>query len=151
MEFKIGEETYRTGKLSAMRQFHVGRKIAPVLLAMFQARAQASTTLDGVAVDTSSGPTPAITAKLEAALLGVARPVADVLSQMSEKDCEYIIGICLEACERKQGEAWAKVVASNGKLMFEDMGLRELMKLSITVIQENLGSFFAGPLEALQS
>jgi hypothetical protein len=111
-EFELNGETYQLTKLSAMTQFHVSRRVVPIMAA-----------LDG------GGDT---IAKLMGAV-----------SNLSDEDAEYVIGKCLADCRRKSGETWAKVFVG-GNLMFEDIGMPGMIKLTFETLRENLTGFFTG-------
>lgn len=132
-ETELGGHTYRIGKLDAFKQFHVSRKIAPMLPRLVPALMQISK--DGAAGDGFS--------KLADSLA----PFADALASMEDETAEYVIGTCLSAVHRKQGSSWASVWSSQAKAtMFDDMDLSTLVPLVVHVIRENLGSFIQGLL-----
>ncbi len=131
-DLQIGTETYRTGKLDALKQFHVARRLAPVFFALGEARTNMA----------------ALTNPDEGGLLGSFKPVAEAMAGLSDADSEYVLKACLFVCEWQQGNGWQRVMASNGALMNKDLNLQGMMQLTVAVIQENLGSFFP---EAQQS
>lgn len=148
MEFKIGDHTYRTGRLDAMKQFHVGLKIGPAFAALAVAKARAATSLPKLAegVEASAAEDAAATV----AMAEVFKAMADALATMPEADVNYLLKTCLPVCERLEGTAWAKVMASNGALMFEkETDFKVLLRLVMEVIKENLGGFFAAPWGAM--
>lgn len=111
-EFELDGATYQLAKMPAMTQFHVSRRVVPVMAA-----------LDG------GGDT---IAKLMGAISG-----------LSDEDAEYVIGKCLADCRRKSGDTWARVYVS-GNLMFEDIGMPGMIKLTFETLRENLTGFFTG-------
>jgi hypothetical protein len=118
MEFEINGQTYRSSKLNARQQFHVSRRLAPVL--------------GGLATASGSA------AEDFAHFL---QPIADAVAKMSDDDCDYILDTCLAVVQRQQGTAWAQIfVAKN--IMFEDIDMAAMLQIAAKVIQENLGSFF---------
>lgn len=129
-ELAIGGNNYRIGKLTPFQQFHIARRLAPVLFALGSSAEQAAdklrASIEGQGLDT----------------LSVYGPVADVLSKMSDADSEYVLGTCLAVVHRQQGASWAAVHAQGGGLMFQDIGLAEMMQLAVAVLKENLGNFF---------
>lgn len=130
---EVAGKRYRTAKLPAIQQFHIGRRLAPILAAMgneagrlMQSRAPEDEVerYDGLA-----------------ALLPV---IAAVLSKMSDEETNYVIYGCLVAVEREEApERWQKVTAAN-QLMFEDIDMGMMLRLVVEVIRENLGSFLMG-------
>lgn len=121
----IAGADYRIGKLDARKQLHVARRVMPImgaLVGLMQAQGQIT-----------------VTAALPA--------MAEQIAAMPDADVDYVVGNCLAVCQRRNdvhGGGWGAVQASNGKLMFDDIGLPEMLQLVAAVIQENLGSFFAG-------
>lgn len=116
---------YQVGKLDARRQLHVARRVMPImgsLVALMQTQGQVT---------------------VQAALPAM----AEQLAAMPDADVDYVVTTCLSVCQRKNelhGGGWGAVQASNGRLMFDDIGLGEMLQLVAAVIQENIGGFFGG-------
>lgn len=121
-EIEIAGNTYRIGKLSALTQFHMARRLAPLLAAV------------GV---TAGNLKSAATLDL-AELVG---PASEVLARMSEADVNYVLFGCLDAVQRKQGDRFAPVQVREA-LMFQDLEMPSMVRLVIEVLRTNLGSFF---------
>lgn len=136
-EIELAGHRYSLGRMSAMQQFHVSRRIAPIIPALIPVylRMQASgkpltEDLDGLA----------------AAL----QPLADGLAALKDEDAEYVIGTCMSVVQRQQSTGWAR--AWNGKdPMFDDMDLSVTLPLVVQVISANLGSFIQGLLTSQAS
>ena len=131
-EFEIGGKNYRSGKLGAMAQFHLSRRIAPII-----------PTLIPVFVKLSKG-------GLNQDLSGFADvlgPFALGLSEMTDEAGEYIIGACLSVVQRNSGKSWVPVWSMQAKgPMFEDIEMDAMIKITVRVIQDNLGPFIKGIL-----
>ncbi len=128
-EVALNGHAYRVGRLAPMTQFHVARRLAPVLLQVVNVK-----DLAGAASAAKDDPTQAL-----AALGGL----ATALRQLSDDDSEYIVNACLDVVTRQQGERWARVRATGG-LMFQDIDLNVMLSLTYEVVVDNLGSFFQG-------
>lgn len=133
IEFEINGVLYRSGKLDTFKQLHVSRKIAPLVPKVLPAFAsiakrQKEATADDIGI-----------------IAEAIQPVADVLSEMSEQDVEYVFGNCLAVVQRKQGKDWARVW-SNDALMFDDIDLPTMTQIAMKVIWDNLGPFISGLL-----
>ena len=129
-EINISGTPYRIGKLDAFKQFHVARRLAPIQLAMGLS-AEALTKKAGEATEE----------QMLAAIMG---PIATELAKMPQADVDYILHTCLAVCSRgDQAGAFAPVLAQNGALMFSDIGMVQMIRLTIEVIRNNLGDFFA--------
>lgn len=127
----VGGQTYRVGRLDAMKQFHVARKLAPVI-----------TTLGGMSDVVRSLKGGEAAGGIELASL---RPVMDALASMPEADCEFILGTCLAAVQRKSdgGTGWTPIWNAGAKrLQFEDIGLTGMLEITAAVLRSNLGNFF---------
>lgn len=138
-EVMIADQLYSIRKMSAMQQFHVSRRIAPiipllmpVLTRFLQQGKPAGDDLEMIA----------------AAL----QPLADGLAAMSDAESEYVIATCLEVVQRKQPTGWASIWSASAKRpMFDDIDLGVMLQLVVRVIMDNLGPFISGLLTNLSS
>lgn len=119
---EISGVTYMIGKLPARKQFHLSRKLVP-LVATFASL-------------------PKNKEELIAALAG---PLSQALADMSMADADFIIDSCLSVVQRKEAVgghvAWAPVFTA-GVLAYDDMEMVTMLRLTGDVIMDNLGSFF---------
>lgn len=114
MEFEVSGNNYRADRLDAKKQFHVARRLTPVL-----------SSLNG-----------ASDAEIFAS-------IASALADMPDEQCDYILDTCLGACLRQQGDKWVKVYNDRVKaLQFDDIDLTAMLQIAQNVIQENLSGFF---------
>jgi hypothetical protein len=134
IEFTVNEDTpeqrsYQVGKLNAMQQFHVTRRLGPVLV------------VAGITVDMLRKGV-----KMElGGIVALAGPVMEVLSKMTDEETEYIIFTCLSVCKLRQGEGWAPLMSPDGKkLMFSNLELPEMVRVVCEVLKDNLGNFLPG-------
>ena len=132
-EVEIGGTRYRTGRLDAFKQFHLFRKLMPVLSGMGATFAEAEASgseniLEDVKFWSSLG------------------PAATAIAEMSTQDSEFILKTCLQAISRWNGQQWVRITTPNGELMFEDIDMMQMLQLSFEVMKDNLGSFFNVPL-----
>lgn len=133
IEFEIDGKQYRAAKLDAIRQFHVSRKISPLIPLLVPVFVK-------IAKDGGFGKDLSGSAELLV-------PFADALAGMSDDAAEYILSTCLSVVQRKQGDAWAPVWSQSGKCcMFDDMDMGAMIPLVVRVIQESLGGFIRGML-----
>ncbi len=126
-EITISGNTYRYGKLNAFQQFHLERRILPLVFSAFPL-------FDSVASDGED----AVVSWED--VVEKAKPLADALSGMPDEDAEYVIRTCLSVVYRKQGMEWSPVV-SDGSLMFDDLDAFETVLLGFFVIRRNLANF----------
>jgi len=119
MDIVIGDATYRTGRLDARRQFHVVRRLAPVLSSLSDLSGLGSESLEAL------------------------EPLARAVAGMVDADADYVINKCLGVVERRQPSGgWARVM-SGDKLMFEDLDMAAMLRLVWAVLEDNLSGFFA--------
>lgn len=135
-ELTVAGAEYRVGRLSALEQFHVTRRLGPMLV------------VAGISVEMLS-------AGMQVALddmVAMAGPVMEVLSRMSDADTDYVILSCLRTASRRQGDAWARVIAPDGRtFMFADMDMPTMIRLVVEVLKLNLGNFLTELGEGLPS
>lgn len=143
MQFEINGHQYQSAKLDAFKQFHVARRLAPLLSGV-----GAALRGTGTAPVSAEGESAAVSAEAapQADFSGFLEPMADALAHMPDADCDYILFTCLAVVQRQQGNGWAKVVAPGSRsLMFEDIDMGEMIGITLKVIQENIGGFFSAP------
>lgn len=115
---EVGGHQYRVGRIDARKQFHVARRLAPLLAGMSDVPKNGS----GFA-----------------AFLG---PLTNALSLMSDEDVDYVLDACLGVCQRLQPNGHPAPVMTRAGLMFEDIDMGQMIQLAVKVIQHNLGGFF---------
>lgn len=130
----VNGQTYMIGKLNALTQFHVSRRLAPLLAQM------------GVSLHSLRA---GLNADLED-FLPVLGPVTDMLARMSDDDANYIIFTCLSAVTRQSGERWAAITAGQS-LMFDDIDMPTMLRLVVEVVKDNMGAFMRELPDATQS
>lgn len=137
-EFELNGQTYRMGKLNAFAQFHVSRRIAPIIPTLVPVFMKLSK--DGSLTDDLGS------------LAEVLGPFADGIAAMTDEASEYVIGNCLSVIQRQNGSLWAPVWnAQNRVCMFDDIELITMIQLVVRVIQQSLGPFMAGLLMTPES
>lgn len=179
-EIQLNGVRYTIGKLNAMQQFHVSRRIAPIIPPMIpvlmkfyaeleqtsdareQERANAALAALAAGADGTEAPTAALPASaadrsrellpLVDAVAPVLQPFADALAGLKDEDAEYVFGTCLSVVERSQGNGWAKIWSAAHKTsMFDDIGIDVMLPLVVRVVVANLGPFISGLLTSQAS
>jgi hypothetical protein len=121
--------TYVIGKLDAMKQFHVTRRLAPLLAAAGESASQVKDLeVDGI-------------------FMRMAMAVTTGLASMKDEDAEFIIGTCCDAVQRQVGDK--RIAIRAGGRFFDDIDMMTMMRLTSEVVQENCGDFFAQLIGAL--
>lgn len=149
-ELKIGGNTYRINSMPAMTQFHVMRKLGPVLPGIVPVLAQAAAALPQADGQEDGGASAMTTVDGVAAIAMAARPLLDGLAAMADADAEYVINHCLSAVMRRDsgGKSWS-AVSRDGVTMFDDIDLMTSMQIVWAVLRENYTSFFRAASTAL--
>lgn len=121
---EINSATYSIGKMPALVQFHVVRRLTPGLANMGLSFSQ----IKQITPETA---------------WGLFAPISEFLANMPEDDANYIIFACLGVVRRIDGDRQAEVLVS-GRLMYEDIDMLVMMRLTIEVLKENLMGFLKG-------
>lgn len=126
-EFEVDGIQYRSGKMNALQQFHVGRKLAPIFGKM--------------------GPSLMGIDNPDTATMDLLSPILNSLAEMPEDDCNYILFRCLAVVQRYQPpNAWAQVWNEPAKrLMFDDIDMKAMLQITWHVLEDNLGNFLLAP------
>lgn len=133
----INGDTYRIGTLSAIKQFHLVRRIVPL----------AAKGSEGLLALQSAKP--GSSAKDFAALLV---PLIDEVAKMPDEEAEYVIFTCLGVVSREvTGGGFAPMLDRNGHLMYQDLTMEVMLQLVGAVIKGNLSGFFKGLGEQVTS
>jgi len=129
IELQIDDHVYRIGKLDALSQFHVARRLAPVMAAIGGKVVELASSNPGMPQDEW--------------MMTLFAPVADAVSRLTDDDSNYIITTVLSVVYRQQDEKWAPVQV-NKRMMFLDIDMQLMLRLTVESIKGNLGSFFSG-------
>lgn len=133
-EIELSGNRYSIGRLNAKQQFHLSRRIAPIIPPLIP-----------VYLRLAQGGKPLM--EDPAGLSELLQPFTAGIASMSEDDADYVMGVCLAAVQRQQSGSWANVwSASQGICMFQDMDLGVILPLIVRVITQNLGPFMQGLL-----
>lgn len=116
----IGAHEYSIKKLSAFEQLPIIKKVAPFLAQLSDAK-------------------------------NPGEALSKAFSSMSDDDAQSLVKSLLKACQRKidGGLGWGNVLTSSGDLMFDDLSLAEMLKLSAEAAKHNFADFFLEITKAL--
>jgi hypothetical protein len=134
IELELDGQLYRCDKLTAMQQFHVSRKIAPLLPAAIGPFLAIKGMKGGIDKNLS-------------AIVSELQPFADGLSSLPDAEAEFVLSTCLGVVRRQRGDGWVPIWR-NGQTMFEDIDLGVMVRLTLRVIIESLGPFIRGVVTA---
>lgn len=134
-EFEIDGVNYRALKLSAFQQFHVSRRIAPLIPPLIPIGMRMAKELKGDGKEVNDFLN----------LPELIQPFANALGEMSDEAGEYVIATCLSAIRRQDPATglWAPVWSPAAKTpLFDDLNdLGKMIPLVVRVIQASLGNF----------
>jgi hypothetical protein len=139
--FEVNGVKYASTKLNAFQQFHVLRKLGPVIAKLgpsfLMAAPQVVTHADG---STTTTPTNIFDDMTKMA------PALEALSEMSESDCDFVLHRCLAVTKRfQEPNHWVNIWHDQVKrLQFEDIDLATMMQITIHVLGESLAGFSPG-------
>jgi hypothetical protein len=136
-EFEIEGKQFRFEKLTAMQQFHVSRKIAPLIPPLLPVFDQIRKDEGKKAVVDDLG------------VIGpLLQPFADGLAGMSDEASEYVFGTCLGAVRYQHNGNWIQMWSVAGKvaMVMELNDVSLLLRIVVRVIQESLAPFLTGLL-----
>jgi len=120
MELELDGHSYRIGKLDARAQFHIVRRLAPVMGELVPA-------LQGGKGGLAALP-----------------PIATAVAKLSDADADYCIFGLLKVVSRKQpnGLGWGPV-STESLLMYDDISMAQMLKLAWETLAFNMSGFFA--------
>ena len=132
-DFEIGTRKFKLNKINAFRQFHIVRRIGPILSDLLPSM----TTMKKV----SSSSELSEMEKFDE-FAKIAAPLMTGLSKLSDKDADYVLFGLLSSVEILQDTGnWAKV-ATDSMLMMQDMELPVLLQIAGRAFAFNLAGFF---------
>jgi hypothetical protein len=139
----ITGQEYSIGRLNALDQLHVSRKIAPIIPNLIPiisevAKGDLTKTIEAIESMKESGALDQVGDELNGLepLANALTPLMDVFAQMPEDDVDYIVHKCLSVVKRN-----GAVVCRGTSIMFDDIELAQILPLAVAVIRKNLGNF----------
>ena len=140
MQITISGKNYTIGRLNALDQLHVSRKIAPIIPSLIPIISEvAKGGLSKVIESMESGDDVElenIDLKELDGLSGALSPLMDVIAGMSEADTNLVIHKCLSVVIRD-----GAVLCRCESIMFDDLDMMQILPLVVAVIRKNLGNF----------
>ena len=134
-DFELKGKKFKLNKIHAMKQFHIVRRIAPLLAELLPALEQA-------AKSKKSAENMSEDEKLSMVANFVA-PIMEGLSKLSDADSEKVLFGLLSSVETQQITGnWAKI-SNDTMLVIDDFELPVLMQIASKAFMFNLSGFFA--------
>lgn len=150
MEITISNQNYTIGRLNALDQFHVSRKIAPIVPKLIPiisevAKGGLSKVLESIEDDENIDLNDIDLKELDG-LSDALSPLMDALAEMSEEDTNFVIHKTLSVVLRN-----GAVMCRGQSIMFDDLDMMQILPLVIAVIRKNLGNFIQDLLTKAQN
>lgn len=146
---EINGVTYRFEPMPVMIQFHVLRRLAPLITRIPQMLKEG--------VQPPASPSGSSSEALEKALdnfdmTAIVQPIVDGLSEMNDKDSEFVIRACMKTVRRqvtteggRGGVGWVPVWNNQAEsLQFQDIDLLAMLQLVFKVLMN-----FAAPFSSV--
>lgn len=132
---EIGGRSFNLNKINAINQFHIVRRIAPMLTGMISM-------LGSIAGKKGKELSQEEQVVQFAAL---SEPIMTALSKLSDADSEYVLYRLLASVEVQQKEhnIWAKVATADNGIMMQDIEFPVLMQLATKALMFNIKGFFS--------
>lgn len=131
-DFEIGGRKFKLNKIDAFKQFHIVRRMAPLLADLLPAMKDAKSISESA--DESE--------KLDQ-LAKIAAPFMSGISKLTDVDADRVLFGLLSSVEVLQSSGnWARV-ASDSMLMMQDLELPVLLQIAGRALMYNLSGFFA--------
>lgn len=130
-QFEVGGRKFQLNKINAFKQFHIVRRLGPVLSELLPVLSEAQR----LSIDALSE-----TEKLDQ-IAKVMSPVMLGLSKLSDSDSDKVLYGLLSSVQIQQSVGWAWV-ATDSMLMIQDMDLPLLLQIAGRAFMFNLSGFF---------
>lgn len=133
-EFSIDARKFKLNKIDAMKQFHIVRRIAPLLREFLPVMG----TIAKAKVDLMSDEQ-----KLDE-FAKIANPLIEGLSKLSDADADFVLYRLLASVEVEQPEfrSWATIATEAG-VKVQDLELPILLQCAGRALMYNLSGFFS--------
>lgn len=132
-DFEIGQKKFKLGKIDAFKQFHIVRRIGPILSELLPALKDVGKlkATENLSEDE----------KLSQ-IATFATPVMQGLSKLSDADADFVLMGLLSSVETQQSAGNWAFVAKSGMVMIQDLELPILLQLAGRAFMYNLSGFF---------
>ena len=134
-DFELGGNKFKLGKINAMIQFHIVRRIGPLLAESMSVMGQiAKKKVDHMSEEE----------KLQE-FSKIAEPIMVGLSKLSDQDSEYVLYRLLASVEMHQPKfnMWSTVARPEAGILFQDLEMPVLLQLAGRALMFNLKGFFS--------
>lgn len=138
-QFTFHGVTYLVGNINGVEQFHLFRRLAPMVATM------------GVQMFQLLSGKQAAQEMSKTDWMLLAAPLVGEMAKMPQEDVDYIIQNSLKVVRRREGDAWAPLLNVQGQLMFQNLGMVAMLRIILEVLRHNLDDFFVEPQDEQSS
>jgi hypothetical protein len=131
--FQINGKEFSLNKIDLFKQFHIARKIGPIIADLIPAAAKINKIINENSTQEEQ----------LAAFAPVLQPIMDGFAKLSEADANYVLMGLLEAIEIKQVTGNFAFVARNNVMMVQDIEMPEMLQLAGRALMYNMKGFFS--------
>lgn len=132
-EFEFGGEAYRIGVINAEEQFHIFRRLAPMVATMGVEMLRLLSRQQDTAEMSKTD------------WMVTVAPVIGEMARMPQEDVDYVIKHSLKVVRRRDGDMWAPLLNASGSLMYQNLSMPAMLRLIFEVLRHNLDDFFPEP------
>lgn len=130
--FEISGKKFKVSKINVMKQYHVVRRIAPILGEMIPSIKSIAKKSENLSQE-----------EMLDQAAEILTPIMNGLSKLSDKDSDFVLFTLLSAVEVQQEAGnWARLV-QNDSLMFDTFELPILLQAAGRSFVFNMSGFFA--------
>lgn len=133
-DFQVNGISFKLNKIDAIKQFHIVRRIAPILADLLPAMGEVAKLNKPESVMSESEKFDQI-AKM-------ATPIMSGLSKLSDQDSNKVLYGLLSSVEMQQSSGGWAWVANDSAIMFQDLELPTLFQLAGRAFVYNMAGFF---------
>jgi hypothetical protein len=137
-EIQIGDFEYLCGRMPTRVQFHVARRILPVMKGLQPLFATMGRNLMSTYDANGNG---ALVPDTNVTIFEGLAALSDTLGMMSDADADYIIDHALDAVRWKQAGRWAPLRINGALVLPAADALDVQLRLTWEVLGESLGNF----------
>lgn len=131
MEITLQDKNFRIGKLSALQQFYVFKRLSPVLPAIAIGIGSLKSFADA---DSKEERMP------NNELVGLFSPIIDVFSKIPDDEMDFILKTSLSVVQIQSGKEWHPV-AVNGQIMYDSIDVADMLTLVYYVNRDDILNF----------
>lgn len=128
-DFEVGTRRFKLNKIDAFKQFHIARRLAPIL---------------GDLIPIAHKLSKLSKEQMEDDQFESIAPIMTGISKLSDEDAnKVLLGLC-SAAEMYQpvSNSWARVATESAGIMFHDLELNELLQIAGRAFMYNMSGFF---------